>query len=434
MTSVDYPAGFQPHGGQGVPGTFTFSANGSTDVVAYTWGQFSPFMEVPAPQPGADATITYTPSSTFEQIAVYSMDSAHNRSPVTTYRFRVNSTAPLVEVTVGGFGLPSRLQISTDVAGVTEFGYRIGGAAEARVAASDDGTADVSFVFETVGTVEVEVRSYAGTRLVGADTQEVFVADVPFIESTDFAFPEHDGVVDRPGTFTLRPGRPGVVAYEYAVNSGAPARVDASADGTAVLTWTPVEPGWTTLYVRSVQADGAMSGTAVYEFNVVDIKPIVYSDRYLDFGAHGGVGIPGEFTFDTFMPDVDLYVYQFDDGPEQTVDPEFSYATVTLTPQRSGPRTLSVRTRFLDGSFSPARVYASRSVTLPSPSRPTTRRTRRPVNPASPVCSPSTRAGPAWSSTATASPRARSRSSPRERTAGRRSRSRRCTRAGPSST
>ena len=84
---------------------------------------------------------------------------------------------------------------------------------------------------------------------------------------------------------------------------------------------------------------------------------MVYSDTYYDFGAWGGVGIPGEFNFDTQMPDVDAYVYQLNGGPEQIVDPEYSWARVTLSPDRSGLNTLTVKARYLDGSFSPVRQY-----------------------------------------------------------------------------
>ncbi|MFC3503932.1 hypothetical protein ACFOOK_23590 [Micromonospora krabiensis] len=69
------------------------------------------------------------------------------------------------------------------------------------------------------------------------------------------------------------------------------------------------------------------------------------------------MGIPGEFNFDTAMPDVDAYVYRLNDGAEQTVDPEYSWGRATITPEHSGRNTLTVRTRFLDGSFSPTRTY-----------------------------------------------------------------------------
>lgn len=358
ITSAKYPDDDQPHGGQGVPGTFTFTANGSPDVVGYYWGRFGEtYHYVAAPAPGADATIEYTPTSFVEELSVRSVDSASNSSEVTRYSFFVKSTAPAVRVTVGGVGLPSRLTISTSVEGVTEFGYKIGDGDEVRVPADTDGTTDVPVVFTQTGWVKVQVRSYAGTELVGARTEDVSVHDTPFVESADFAFPDHDGVVGRPGSFTFRPGRAGVVAYEYAFLYADLQRIEANADGTAVLNWTPTEPNWYTLNVRSISADGTVSETEQYQFNVIDTKPAVSSTTYYEYGVWGGVGIPGEFYFNTAMPDVDVYVYQLNDGPEQIADPEYSWTRVTLAPDRSGSNTLTVRTRFLDGSYSPSRTY-----------------------------------------------------------------------------
>jgi hypothetical protein len=359
VTSAKYPNDGQPHGGQGVPGTFTFKANGSADVVGYYWGRYGEFTNyVPAPAPGADATMEYTPTSFVESLSVRSVDAAGLRSETTTYDFYVRTTAPGADITVGGVGLPSRLRMFTDEEGVTEFGYRVGDGAEVRVPAGTDGKAEAQIVFTEVGHTKVVVRSYAGGELIGGATLDVLVEDSPLVESIDFAWPDHDGVVDREGSFTLRPRRPGVVAYEYAFQYDEPQRLDAGPDGTAVLRWTPTRPDWYTLRARSIGADGIRSEWTHYQFSVIDNKPAVHSTTYYDFGAWGGVGIPGEFEFATAMPDVDVFVYRFNGGPEQTVAPDYPWtARVTLTPEHSGRNTLTVRTRFLDGSFSPPREY-----------------------------------------------------------------------------
>ncbi|MFF5172826.1 hypothetical protein ACFY3U_09355 [Micromonospora sp. NPDC000089] len=357
VSSVTYPNDGQAHGGSGVPGTFTFTANGSKDVVGYYWGRFGQtYNYIPAPKPGADVTLEYAPTSFVESLSVRSVDSASNSSETTRYEFFAKSTAPGVRVTMGGVGLPSRLAITTNVEGVTQFGYTIGVGDEVRVPADADGTTEVPVVFPTTGITKVQVRSYVGTEFVGAHTEDVLVRDTPFVESTDFTA-DHNGVVDRPGSFTFRPGRTGVVAYEYTLGNEETKRIDAAADGTAVLRWTPTEPNWYVLGVRSVAADGTYSDGTQYEFSVIDTKPSVSSGTYYENGAWGGVGIPGEFNFDTAMPDVDAYVYRLNDGPEQTVDPDYSWARVTLTPDRSGANTLAVRTRFQDGTFSPTRTY-----------------------------------------------------------------------------
>jgi len=358
VSSTAYPADGTPHGGTGVPGTFRFTASGSADVAGYYWGRFGEaYNYVPTPKPGAAVTLEYTPTSYVESLTVQSIDAAGNRSPATRYEFLVRSTTPDAQVTMGGVGLPSLVRIRSYVEGVTEFGVRVGDGAETRIPAGADGTAETSVTFTEPGFTKLQVSSYDGTTLVGASTQNVDVTDVPFVDSADFAFPDHDGVVDRPGSFTFRPGRTGVVAYEYAFNYDEFQRLDAAGDGVAVLQWTPTESGWTTLDVRSIGADGIVSEISQYQFNVLETKPYVSSSTYPDYAPSGGVGIGGEFNLGTGMPDVDVFLYHFDDDPEQTIDDESSHALVRFTPERSGVHTLSVRTRFLDGSLSPSRVY-----------------------------------------------------------------------------
>ncbi|GIF65300.1 hypothetical protein Ais01nite_33350 [Asanoa ishikariensis] len=127
-----------------------------------------------------------------------------------------------------------------------------------------------------------------------------------------------------------------------------------------MLHWTPTQAGWELISVRSVSADGTLSEGTSSDFNVFDTRPYVYSSVYPDYGAHGGVGIAGEFQLNTPLPGVEAYVYQFNDGPEVVVDadPNFPLVTVNWTPEHSGANTLRARMRFLDGSFSPERVYA----------------------------------------------------------------------------
>jgi hypothetical protein len=362
VTSAKYPNDGQPHGGPEVPGTFTLSANGSTDVVRYEWGlSGEPIFPIAAAAPGEPVTLEITPTTFTVRLSVRSIDSASNPSPVTLYEFRVRNTAPDLKLTMGGVGLPSRLEISTNVAGVTEFGYRIDEQEEVRFPASSEGTADVQVVFPQVGFARLQVRSYIGAEFIGGRTQNPRITDRPFVESTDFAFPDHNGVVGRPGSFTFRPGRAGVVEYEYSFSYDLthedPVRIDAAPDGSAVLNWTPPEPNWYVLTVRGIDADGVFSESTQYEFAAIDTRPYVYSSIYPEYGAWGGVGIAGDFSFDTLMPEAIAFHYQFNDGPEQIVEADFGSARVVFTPDRSGSNTLSVRTRFSDGSFSPSLNY-----------------------------------------------------------------------------
>ncbi|WP_211763812.1 hypothetical protein [Kutzneria sp. CA-103260] len=90
VSSPDYPPNASA-GGIGRPGRFTFSANGSTDVVGFRYGPDFPSTYVAADQPGGSATVWITPT-TFgvQKVAVKSVDAAGNSSPITTYWFDVN--------------------------------------------------------------------------------------------------------------------------------------------------------------------------------------------------------------------------------------------------------------------------------------------------------------------------------------------------------
>jgi hypothetical protein len=94
VSSVQYPPGFVPpgSGGPGIPGEFTFAANGETDIVGYLWGELSPTQFVPADTLGGPATITWTPQSSGpKRMYVVSIDRAGHRSPQIIYQFLVKS-------------------------------------------------------------------------------------------------------------------------------------------------------------------------------------------------------------------------------------------------------------------------------------------------------------------------------------------------------
>jgi hypothetical protein len=90
VSSSDYPA-TACAGGIGHPGRFTFSANGSTDVVGFQYGPDFPSTYVSADQPGGTATVTITPNTFgIDKVAVKSVDAAGDTSPITAYWYCVN--------------------------------------------------------------------------------------------------------------------------------------------------------------------------------------------------------------------------------------------------------------------------------------------------------------------------------------------------------
>jgi hypothetical protein len=116
------------------------------------------------------------------------------------------------------------------------------------------------------------------------------------------------------------------------------------------------EVGWWVHGSDDTQASDAVGGPGPF---VVDLDgpgstPWVTGQLYQDDNRwHGGVGVPGQFTFSPVKPgvpgvrvdDIDHYLYGFQDPPTTAVDASAlgGPATVTLAPPGDGPRTLYVQ-------------------------------------------------------------------------------------------
>jgi hypothetical protein len=89
------------------------------------------------------------------------------------------------------------------------------------------------------------------------------------------------------------------------------------------------------------------SGALVVDRTRPNKKPGVLAKLYLADGRwHGGIGVPGEFTFDAAgVGDIDHYLYGWQGVPTTKIDASAlgGTATVTLVPPGDGPQTLSVR-------------------------------------------------------------------------------------------
>lgn len=94
VTSDDYPPlSTGPHGGVGVPGTFTFTANGVADVAEFRYSSNQPedLTAIPADTLGGSATVTITPAHAGTNVLyVYSIDRAGHYSPRMDYDFFVS--------------------------------------------------------------------------------------------------------------------------------------------------------------------------------------------------------------------------------------------------------------------------------------------------------------------------------------------------------
>ncbi|MFC7482273.1 hypothetical protein ACFQX7_22760 [Luedemannella flava] len=277
-----------------------------------------------------------------------SIDAAGNRSAETRYDFWVRYTAPYAEVDVAGVGLPSKITLTASTDKVTGYGYQVTGAAEVRVPAVD-GVGTGQITFPTTGTFEVTVRTYNGTKMIGSDVVNVYVTDAPGVHSDEFSFEHEDAVAGATGSFRFTPRTTGVVAYVYDFNDGTgQQRVDAAADGSATLPWTATA-GWFYLTVQSERADGTLSETADYQFNVVDPVPTAYADIF-SWPRRDGVGLPLQIGFNSWLPDVTGFAYRFDGGAEHTVG---LGEAATVTPTHAGETTIVVQALRADGTRSP---------------------------------------------------------------------------------
>jgi hypothetical protein len=233
---------------------------------------------------------------------------------------------------------------------VTSYAYLMeGGASEVTVPATGN-RATTSIVFPRPGYLNLRIRAYNGKKLVGERTQGVSVSDAPGVSSETFRW-DVDTPYGTSGSFTFRPRESGVVAYVYDFGDGDRKRIDAAADGTAVLDWTAETGGYYTLTVSSVRADGSISTPEQYLFTIIDTRPSVWTD--IDTSADprtDGVGVPFRAWFSLESWETYHFVYSVDGGPEA------EGGSVEVTPTHSGPMTIAVRAVFDDGTETPTRV------------------------------------------------------------------------------
>jgi hypothetical protein len=348
VSSKEYPTAEYPGGGgPGVPGTFVFDAAGDVETVGFDWSPLDggTVKSVKANHPGGRAKVTITPRTRgAARLEVAARDAAGNRGPWIEYRYEVRDSAPLASVEVNGVGLTSHISLSSKWPEVTSFGYTVDDGPETRVPAVDGkGAADL--VFDSPGTKTMVLRAYAGNRMIGTDTIRVGVTDAPRVTSTEFDG-SSSAIEGRPGSFTFAPRRAGVVSYLYDFGDGAQRSIDAGADGTAVLNWTPDRGGSFGITVYSVDASGTRSLAAQKSFYVRGLRPEVIV-RTVD--AH--VGEPVSVIAVSDLPTTVAIVHSFDGGPQKTIDG--SYVNFSVVPTRAGDSLLKVWAKQADGTLSP---------------------------------------------------------------------------------
>lgn len=365
VSSAVYPSGSTAGGGPGVPGSFSFTANGSADVVAYEY-RFYPegdgnWRSVPGDGPGGSAVVEYTPAdSGYQSVSVRSVDSAGNRSYETYYSFAVLETRPFVFSSMypaeypnlaGGIGVPGVFDFQSNLPGVVSYAYRLDDGPESTVAAGADRRASVTITPTSGGDHVLRVVSTSADGQVSPPRDYRFTVDTgPLVGGPGMV------VIGSVNHFPLTPRMPDVVAYEYwfqdSQNNSTPVEtIAAGPDGTAELVWTPTTSQEKWLRVRSRDADGTLSTARLKYLSVDGATPDI-----VRVGADA-VNKPGTFTFRTRMRNVSEYTYTLNSDPTtRTTVPARpdGTAVITWTPMHGGYLRVDVVARTASGIESTA--------------------------------------------------------------------------------
>ncbi|MFG2040071.1 hypothetical protein [Dactylosporangium sp. NPDC048998] len=285
VSSVEYPENPPaPTGGSGQPGTFVFTANGSSDVVDFRYGTspFSLYNRVAADALGGSATVRWTPRGVGEQtLYVASYDRAHNQSPVRAYKFNVRSYGVSVwpiewaPDPAGSLGVVVTMHFSTQVGnGLTKFGYSVDGGEQHFAPVGADGIADVALPPIRSGEHTLTYSGLDSAGTVRFETSTIFYAvDEPAVESDDvYPIEGSGGGVGVEGVFTVTPFiGTGVQSVEYFTTQDTnPVTVPIDADGKARVHWTPTQTGWTYFWFTVRYTDGTTSSYHSFSTTVND--------------------------------------------------------------------------------------------------------------------------------------------------------------------
>lgn len=175
------------------------------------------------------------------------------------------------------------------------------------------------------------------------------------------------GDVGLAGKFTFTANDDDVVAFRWGRHWP---ETDVKADrpgGTATITLRPEDAGQQYLTVQSVDRAGNTSDVNYYNYWVRDTRPTVESWLYTPWGPAGGIGVPGEFRFTSSQEGATRFIYQVNEGANQTAQvASDGPTTVTITPSVGGLNTLRVRTRDASGALSAWRTYTFTVDTAPT--------------------------------------------------------------------
>jgi hypothetical protein len=303
ISSPNYPPDVWNQGGE--PVTFTLNANGADDVTGfeYSWQQDLPVIGtnigdhgVPQPEdpysdpryftradaPGGSATLSLVPPSGAGLMTLWvrSLDRAFNGSAITSYSFRVGSTAPTVTPAVASpeFGEPTTFTLRPDAAlqskspvvsySVQTIGGQ-GGDKTIDVAAAADGTAKIKLALDGIYGEHLRVTSKSANGWVtDAASWGISYDTTPTVASDIYPENGSGGGVGVPGTFTFTPKVKGVASYTYSFDGDPEVTVPAGAHHTASVDWTPASDGYHYLTVYATTRSGIQLAAYDYYFTV----------------------------------------------------------------------------------------------------------------------------------------------------------------------
>jgi hypothetical protein len=275
VSSTDFPADGDGGGLQGIPGQFTFAANGVADVAGYGWGWFgTPTEYVAAGELGGSVRVSVTPERFTNSLTVVTFDRAGNVSPAERYWFNVRPTVPVVTSSgrpTAGRPLAMTLQQGIDLPGyeVISYTYTVNEGPATTVEALPDGTATAAVPLE-YGANSIVVTSRSANGWVSPEYRTSEYADYsPTITSADFPENSEGGAVGQPGAFTLIPNLADSTTVFYSFDWGSTwQEVPVGSDNRATFTWTPPRAGGQSLVAYSQTVDGTQSDWGYYDFSV----------------------------------------------------------------------------------------------------------------------------------------------------------------------
>ncbi|MFC4853959.1 DNRLRE domain-containing protein [Actinophytocola glycyrrhizae] len=380
VSSSDYPADGQPHGGPGMPGSFVLAPGDDVPIGRFTY-QLDTELPVTVPATG-ETTVTIAPASAGERtLTVRTFTPGGLASEPATHTFLVAEpprppAAPQVsssDYPADGqpHGQPGQAGSFTfapdDDAPVTGYRWQLDDGTPADVAGT--GEVQIYATPATPGQHTLTVRALGTDNLVSVPaTYRFVVADAPgspgapLVTSLDYpSGGAPHGAPGQEGTFTFRPtGSNAIAGYRWQLNGGP--STDVPATGKTTVRITPTTSGTQTLSLRTFTSAGLVSAVTTYVFEVAEATPpdaptVSSVDYPADGQPHGGAGQAGMFTLrPNGTTPVSGYRWRLNNGQATDV-PGTGETQVSITPPTGGTHTVVVWAIGSTGAASPPVTY-----------------------------------------------------------------------------